>query len=93
MPQPPRSQGSRRPAVAPDLWLGSVATAIGLGVWAYDRHWQSGALAGLAACPFLAVIYPVPAWLFGWPQPRSIDLAGNVIDLLDVIVGLLSIFS
>jgi hypothetical protein len=43
--------------------------------------------------PLLGVLYPLPAWLFGWPQARWIDLAGSVLDLLDLIGTLLSIFS
>jgi len=77
----------------PDLWLGGAASVIGLGVWAYDKHWQSGVLVGMAALPFLGVLYPLPAWLFGWPQARWIDLASSAFDLLDLVVGLMSIFS
>ena len=78
---------------SPDLWLAGLAVAIGLGAWIYDKHWQAGMLAGLVASPILNVIYPLPAWLFGWPQVRWMDVVGNTVDLLDMIVGLLSIFS
>ena len=77
----------------PDLWIGGLTAAIGLGAWAYDRHWQVGALAGFVAWPAPTTLHPLPAWLFGWPQTRWIDAVTNGIDLLDVIVGLLSIFS
>jgi len=69
-----------------------AASVIGLGGWAYDKHWQAGVLIGLTALPFLGALYPLPAWLFGWPQARWFDLAGSVIDLVDLVVGLLSIF-
>ena len=78
---------------SPDLWLGGAAAAIGLGVWAYDKHWQAGLLAGVATLPFLGVLYPLPAWLFGWPQARWIDLASSAFDVLDLVVTLLSIFT
>jgi hypothetical protein len=77
----------------PDLWLGGVSAAMGLGAWAYDRHWQMGALVGLAAWPILTALYPLPAWIFDWPQVRWTDAILNGLDLLDLIVGLLSIFS
>lgn len=76
-----------------DLWLLGVAAAIGLGVWAYDRHWQPGVLSALVALPLLGVLYPVSAWLFGWPQARGLDVAGSTFDLIDMILGLLSLFS
>lgn len=77
----------------PDLWLGGVAAAIGLGAWAYDRHWQVGALAGLASLPVPSVLYPLMGWAFDWPPARPIDWVWRVVDLLDIIVSLLSIFS
>ena len=77
----------------PDLWLGGLAAVIGGGVWIYDRHWQPGVLVGLMSWSALAFIYPLPAWLFDWPQVRWVDAVSNGIDLLDMIVGVLSIFS
>ena len=77
----------------PDLWIGGIAAVMGGSAWAYDRHWQAGALVGLVSWSALAFIYPLPAWLFGWPQVRWVDVVTNGIDLLDVVVGLLSIFS
>ena len=78
---------------SPDLWLGGIAVVIGGGVWAYDRHWQPGVLVGLVSWSALAFVYPLPAWLFGWPQVRWTEAVWNGIDLLDMIVGVLSIFS
>src|SRR5262249_53910826 len=78
--------------VCPDLFLLGLAATIGLGVWAYDRHWQSGALGALIVLPLLGVLYPLPARLFGWPSARWFDLAGSALDLMDTILGLLSLF-
>jgi len=78
---------------SPDLWIGGIAAVIGGGVWVYDRHWQPGVLVGLVSWSALAFVYPLPAWLFGWPQVRWTEAVWNGIDLLDMIVGVLSIFS
>jgi hypothetical protein len=47
----------------------------------------------LVGWPFLSALYPLPAWLFGWPQIRWAEAVWNGIDLLDTVIGLLSIFS
>ena len=78
---------------SPDLWLAGIAAVTGGGVWAYDRHWQPGVLVGLVSWSALVFVYPLPAWLFGWPQVRWMEVLCNGIDLLDMIVGVLSIFS
>jgi hypothetical protein len=77
----------------PDLWLGGIATAIGLRVWAYDKHWQAGVLAGLVAMPLLGVLYALLAWFLGGPRASEIGVVVNALDLLDAIFGLLSLFS
>jgi hypothetical protein len=90
------SKGARSPCgVAPFSGSAAFPPRPGLGAWAYDRHWQIGVrvLVGFAAWPFLTALYPLPAWIFDWPQIRWIDAILNGLDLLDVIVSLLSIFS
>jgi hypothetical protein len=87
------SQAQPRRSIAPDLWVGGVAAAIGLGAGVYDRHGHSGIVFGSLAYVLLCYVYPLPAGLFEWPQGWCIDVVRNAVDLLDFINLVFTIFS
>jgi hypothetical protein len=84
------SQIPRSIARDPDIWLGGIAVAIGLGVGAYDKSWQSGLLVDLASSPCLAIVYALPAWMFGWPQVSWVNTIDGFLNLLGLIGTILS---
>ena len=87
------SQAPPRRSIWPDLWVGGVAAAIGLGAGAYNRDGHAGIAIGSIAYVLLCSVYPVPAGLFDWPLGWCTSVVANAVDLLDFISVVFTVFS